>query len=82
MYIFNVFHGSGYCTTVVSCHSCIQLLDALELIGSTDIQRLDITVVRYHSCTTDFLYFICIHIKENENFCAIDVLNLYIFSII
>ena len=29
--------GSGYGATVVSCHSCIQPLDALGLVGSTDI---------------------------------------------
>ncbi|KAH9715554.1 Receptor-like protein 14 [Citrus sinensis] len=32
--------------------SCIQPLDALGLVGFIDIQRLDATVARYHSCTT------------------------------
>ena len=45
---------SGYSVTVLSCHSCIQPLDVLELVWSTDIQRLNATVTRYHSCTTGF----------------------------
>ncbi|KAH9702845.1 40S ribosomal protein S26-3 [Citrus sinensis] len=47
------FSGSGYGATVVPCHSCIQPLDALRLVGSTDIQRLNATLAQYHSYTTD-----------------------------
>lgn len=43
-----------YCATVVSCHNCIQPLDVLTLVESTNIQRPDATVSRYHNCTTDF----------------------------
>ncbi|KAH9702843.1 40S ribosomal protein S26-3 [Citrus sinensis] len=46
------FSGSGYGATVVPCHSCIQPLDALRLVGSTDIQRLNATLAQYHSYTT------------------------------
>lgn len=35
--------------------TCIQPVDALELIGFIDIQRLNVTVIRYHNCTTCFL---------------------------
>ncbi|KAH9716543.1 hypothetical protein KPL71_021494 [Citrus sinensis] len=56
--VFSVAHnnlsGSGYGATVVPCHSYIQPLDALELVGFIGIQRLDATVARYHSCTTGF----------------------------
>ena len=46
--------GSGYGATVVPCHSCIQPLDALGLVESTGIQRLDAILARYHSCVTGF----------------------------
>ncbi|KAH9702844.1 40S ribosomal protein S26-3 [Citrus sinensis] len=49
------FSGSGYGATVVPCHSCIQPLDALRLVGSTDIQRLNATLAQYHSYTTDYV---------------------------
>ena len=46
--------GSGYSAIVVPCHSCIQSLDALKWVGSTNIQRLDAIMARYYSCTTGF----------------------------
>ena len=46
--------GSVYCVIVVPCYNCIQSLDVFKLIESTNIQRLDTTVTRYHSCTISF----------------------------
>ena len=49
---------------MVPYHSCIQLLDALKLMDSTDIRQLNIIVIQYHNYTTSFSIIIQYNIRS------------------